>query len=108
MHIRHLGLFLAFTVCMYGFCNDAPMFRSDPAHSGIYDAAGAPRSGALKWEFKTRSAVMSSPAVVAGVVYVGGNDHSLYALDANSGTLRWRFKTGGRVPSSPAVCDGVI
>ena len=108
MHIRHLRLLLAFAFCLPGFCSDASMFRGDSAHTGIYDAAGAPRSGALKWKFKTRSAVMSSPAVVAGVVYVGSNDHSLYALDSNSGTVKWRFKTEGRVPSSPAVSDGVI
>jgi outer membrane protein assembly factor BamB len=84
------------------------MFRGDSAHSGIYDAAGAPRSATLKWKFQTRRAVVSSPAVVSGVLYVGSNDHNLYALDTNSGTLKCKFRTGGRVPSSPAVSEGTV
>src|SRR6185437_3179020 len=105
---RHLRLFLILAVCMPAFSNDASMFRGDAAHSGIYGAAAAPKSATLKWKFQTRSAVMSSPAVVAGILYVGSNDHNLYALDANSGTVKWKFKTGGRVSSSPAVSDGIV
>ena len=33
--------------------------------------------------------VVSSAAVVNGVVYVGGGDHRLYALDASTGTILW-------------------
>ena len=50
----------------------------------------------------------SSPAVVAGVVYVGSGDSYVYALDADSGELRWRYSTGNGVFSSPAVVDGVV
>src|SRR6185295_13226913 len=35
--------------------------------------------------------VTSSPAVVNGVVYVGGFDGVLYALDAETGTTQWTF-----------------
>jgi eukaryotic-like serine/threonine-protein kinase len=108
MSIRRLRLLLILGVCARGFCNDAPMFRGDPGHSGIYDAVGAPQTPMLKWKFKTRGAVVSSPAVVAEVLYAGSNDHSLYALNANSGTLKWRFRTGGRVASSPAVAGGLV
>lgn len=101
-------LLLTLAVCLPALCSDAPMFRGDPQHSGIYDAAGVPQNPKLKWKFQTRRGVVSSPAVVAGVVYVGSNDHSLYALDAESGALKWRFRTGGRVASSPAVLNGVI
>src|SRR5690349_3095973 len=99
MLTRNLRLLMIFAIGVPAFSNDASMFRGDAAHSGIYGAAGAPRSAALKWKFQTRSAVMSSPAVVAGVLYAGSNDHNLYALDANSGTIQWKFKTAGRVSS---------
>ena len=89
-----LRLLLTVAVCLPAFCNDAPMFRADPQHGGIYDAAGVPQNPRLKWKFQTRRGVVSSPAVVGGIVYVGSNDHSLYALDAESGALKWRFKTG--------------
>ena len=50
----------------------------------------------------------SSPAVVDGVVYVGSEDHLLYAVDAESGKLRWRYHMLYPVRSSPTVVDGVV
>jgi outer membrane protein assembly factor BamB len=40
------------------------------------------RSPTVLWSFTTGGAVDSSPAVVGGVVYVGSDDHQVYALDA--------------------------
>jgi len=37
-------------------------------------------TGAFKWSYTTGSAVFSSPAVANGVVYVGSNDHNVYAF----------------------------
>ena len=39
-------------------------------------------SGGLLWHYETGDWVISSPAVVDGVVYVGSVDNYLYALDA--------------------------
>ena len=53
--------------------------------------------------------VLSSPAVVDGVVYVGSYDDNVYALDAFKGGFIWNYTTGGDVSSSPAVlADGVF
>jgi outer membrane protein assembly factor BamB len=49
-----------------------------------------------------------TPAVVDGVVYVGGADGHIYALDAAFGSPQWTFQTGGRTISSPAVVDGSV
>lgn len=84
------------------------MFRGNPQHTGIYEGPGVPQNPKLKWKFQTRRAVVASPAVADGVVYVGSNDHNLYAIDAASGALKWKFRTGGRVASSAAVVNGVI
>jgi outer membrane protein assembly factor BamB len=43
-----------------------------------------------------------------GIVYVGSNDHSLYALNAMTGALLWTYATGWHVESSPAVVNGVL
>jgi outer membrane protein assembly factor BamB len=51
---------------------------------------------------------LSSPTVVAGIVYFGSGDHHVYAVDASSGALRWKFETGNVVHASPAVADGVV
>jgi outer membrane protein assembly factor BamB len=78
--------------------------------------------GSGQWRFATtgaslessqfgydRRTVESSPAVVNGVVYVGGRDGFLYAINADSGTLRWRFDhKASWVVTSPAVGNGVV
>ena len=51
---------------------------------------------------------LSSPTVVAGIVYFGSGDHRVYALDASTGALRWTFETGNVVHATPAVVDGVV
>ncbi|HJN73795.1 MAG TPA: PQQ-binding-like beta-propeller repeat protein, partial [Myxococcota bacterium] len=62
-----------------------------------------------KWTYVTGGAVISSPAVSDGVVYVGSyQNNTLYALDAHTGKEKWTFKTGSWVHSSPAVSDGVV
>ena len=68
------------------------------------------QTGQQKWIFKTGGQVASSPAVAAGVVYVGSTstDHNLYAVDAQTGQQKWSFKTGGIVCSSQAVAAGVV
>jgi outer membrane protein assembly factor BamB len=51
----------------------------------------------------------SSPAVANGVVYVGGADSKLYALDALTGAILFSGPTGGSsYPLSPAIADGVV
>ncbi len=41
-------------------------------------------------------------------MYVGSEDHYVYALDAQTGERLWRYETGGYVFASPAVADGVV
>jgi outer membrane protein assembly factor BamB len=37
-------------------------------------------TGDLRWKYKTRGPVVSSPAVEDGIVYVGSLDRKLYAF----------------------------
>jgi glucose dehydrogenase len=62
------------------------------------------------WRFSTGlgPSAYSSPAVAAGVVYVGSSDNKVYALDAATGAKKWEFLTGNDVSSSPAVANGVV
>ena len=87
---------------------DAPLFRGDPMHAGIYATDLVPKLDRVAWKFKTGARVVSSPAVVGGTVYIGSADHAVYALRAADGTVRWRTPTGGAVNSSPAFSAGVI
>ena len=60
------------------------------------------------WSFVTQGWVSAAPAVADGVVYVGSNDHRVYALDAATGSELWSFATGDVVVSVPTVTDGVV
>ena len=87
--------------------DDSAMFRGGPAHLGVYDSA-APSLARVVWRFRTGAKVVSSPAVSAGVVYVGSSDDNLYALRAKDGSKVWTFATKGPITSSPAVADGAV
>ena len=82
------------------------MFRADPAHSST--AAQGPSNLTIAWKFTTDGSVISSPAVVNGIVYAGSQDKNVYALDAYSGKLIWKYATGGSIEDSPAIADGML
>ncbi len=51
---------------------------------------------------------VSSPTVADGVIYVGGGDGKVYAVESGDGRVRWTYATRSRVRSSPAVADGAV
>jgi eukaryotic-like serine/threonine-protein kinase len=87
---------------------DAWMFRGNPTHSGVYEAAGVATFSGLKWKVHTGGMVIGSPAVMERSVYFGSTDGNLYAVDAESGAQRWKFDAKSRIPSSPAVAEKVV
>ncbi|HYA77790.1 MAG TPA: PQQ-binding-like beta-propeller repeat protein, partial [Verrucomicrobiae bacterium] len=101
-------LILLSSLVLIPFANaDWTMFHADPSHSGA--GTGNPTlSPTLLWKYNTGNWVYSSPAVVGGVVYVGSEDGSVYALNAANGEYIWKFTTGGSVDSCPAVVNGVV
>src|SRR6478609_966808 len=64
--------------------------------------------GDLKWIFKTKGKVFSSPIVYQGIVYIGSEDGCLYAIGEKTGKKLWKFQTGGAVHSSPAFFKNMI
>lgn len=50
----------------------------------------------------------SQPMFDGNILYVGGLDHNLYALDAQTGVIRWSFKTDDSILSAPTISDGKI
>lgn len=87
---------------------DAPMFRGNAAHTGVYDTAGVPTFTRVKWKLTTGGKVFSSPAVARGVVFVGSTDGAVYAIDAASGQQKWKAATKARITSSPAIANGMV
>jgi eukaryotic-like serine/threonine-protein kinase len=94
--------------CLTATAADAPMFRANPQHTGVYDSPAIKALSGIKWKFHTNGMVISSPTVVNGTVHIGSTDHNLYALNAADGGVKWKFKTGSRVTSTPAVANGIV
>src|ERR1700683_1097865 len=57
----------------------------------------------IKWKFKTRDAIVSSPIIDEGIVYVGCLDNYLYAINLEDGEEVWKFFTGAPNRSTPLV-----
>jgi outer membrane protein assembly factor BamB len=83
-----------------------PIWGNDPAHSST--AQVGPSNLTLGWKFTTGGAVISSPTVADGIVYVGSSDHNIYAIGALNGSLIWKFTTQDVVESSPAEANGKV
>ena len=52
--------------------------------------------------------ISSTPAVVNGVVYVGSEDHRLYAFDALTGQQKWMNATEAPIYTAPAASNGLV
>ena len=78
--MKRLLLLSTLALCSPAFAQDA-MFRGNPQHTGVYAGAGVLQFTKIKWQFHTRGQILSSPTVAGDALYVGGGDHSLYAID---------------------------
>jgi outer membrane protein assembly factor BamB len=50
----------------------------------------------------------SPPTVRQGVVYAGGADRFLHALDARTGRLIWRYEVNGRIAAAPTIAGSLV
>jgi len=64
--------------------------------------------GEVKWRFKAKRAITSSPWVQDNVVFFNSMDGFMYALDAKSGWLLWRFRMEKASIVSPYVSENTI
>jgi outer membrane protein assembly factor BamB len=94
----------------YGEFISSPALVGNRLYIGNTDGnvyAVASDTGQEVWRAATGGPVISSPAVVEDVVYVGSFG-ALSALNATSGASLWQVPTGAAVDSSPTVARGVV
>ncbi len=91
-----------------GNCPAQSMFRGDPAHTGTFAGVAPRKFSRIKWKFPTGDRIVSSPVLQDGVIYFGGDDGNIYAVDAETGRQVWKQTTKGPVPCTPAVAGGVV
>jgi outer membrane protein assembly factor BamB len=95
-------------LCTSGICHGQSMFRGDATHSGTYAGSGPRQFHRIKWKFPTGDRIVSSAVLHEKVLYFGGDDGNIYAVDAQTGHQLWKRATGGPVPATPAVADGIV
>jgi outer membrane protein assembly factor BamB len=83
-------------------------FHADAARTGVYAGTGPTREPGAKWTFKTAGAIVTSPAIANGVVYIASLSGHLHAIEAATGKELWNFKSRMSIASSPAVADGTV
>jgi outer membrane protein assembly factor BamB len=111
--MRKLLLFLVLSSAAAPVEGQAPatewrQFRGTASLTGI-SASTPPATPKLLWSYDVGGPIASSAAIAGGVVYVGGGDGDLVALDLASGKLRWKYATGNLIgESSPAVAGEAV
>ena len=61
---------------------------------------------ALRWQVLTDGPIYSSAIISADglTIFVGSDDHNLYAVNSVDGSLKWEYATGGRSGAAGAPC----
>ncbi|OFX59883.1 MAG: hypothetical protein A2W84_02070 [Bacteroidetes bacterium GWC2_40_13] len=62
----------------------------------------------IKWVFQTGQPIYSSPIVSDNLVYFGGLDSLLHAVDITSGEEAWQFRTNGEIRSDVCIDHGQL
>jgi outer membrane protein assembly factor BamB len=83
-------------------------FRGNPRLTGVSSSV-PPDTLKVLWSYSAGDAILSSPTVADGVVYVGVGNGDLIAVDLGSGKQRWKYATKSFVDeSSPAIGAGAV
>ena len=62
----------------------------------------------LRWRFRTRRGLLSSPVPYQDHLYIGSLDWNFYALDSRSGLVAWTYRTGGAIASTAGVWEDLV
>ena len=86
---------------------DWPTHRAGTAREAKTSAA-VPAKVSLLWEEVKPEVAReaTAPVVAGGMVFVGGSDGIVRAIEVASGMERWRAYTGGAVRYPPTIADG--
>ncbi|BBM82190.1 protein kinase [Candidatus Uabimicrobium amorphum] len=84
------------------------MFRGSPERTGFYPTGKNFKPRNLKWSFKAKKAIHTSPIGAYNMVYFGSDAGIVYAVDAQSGKEKWQQEIKGIVYATPAIDKGVV
>lgn len=85
---------------------DWPTYRADNARSGSTDVAIA-EDVARIWRYEPDHGFEpTAPTAAGGLIFWGGSDGIVRAVDAATGRLKWKFLTAGPVRQPPTIWNG--
>jgi eukaryotic-like serine/threonine-protein kinase len=85
-----------------------PMYGRDLAHSGVESLGTAVPQGLVTKILASYAAMHSSPVLANGVLYVGSQDGTLFAVQESTGQTLWTYKVSSWVDSTPAVVNNMV
>jgi outer membrane protein assembly factor BamB len=63
---------------------------------------------AVAWKFKSTQPFIGSPVIDESLVYAGGLDSVLYALESSNGHVKWKFRTRGDIRCTPCISGNKV
>lgn len=89
--------------------SNGAMDRANLYGTGVYITKGVRQLSGLKWKFKTKDAAVNTTAVIQdGIIYFGGDDGRVYAVDTVTGTENWDVKADNLNTTAPAMANNTI
>jgi outer membrane protein assembly factor BamB len=87
---------------------DWPTFRADNTGSATTKSSISGEYARLWWMSPDVAFTPTAPVTAGGLVFIGGSDGIVRALNVASGTLRWKAYTGGSIRFPPTVWKGRV
>ncbi len=85
---------------------DWTTYRADLSRSAGSEAAVSRRTIRI-WKYRAGSAYQpTAPTAAGSLVFLGGNDGKVRAIDGVSGALKWSFLTAGPIMRPPTIWNG--
>jgi eukaryotic-like serine/threonine-protein kinase len=85
-----------------------PMYGRDLKHSGVESLGQIAPQGLVTKIVTSNTAMHSSPVIAGGIIYVGSQDGTFFAIQESTGQVIWSFKATSYVDSSAAVVNNVV
>ena len=111
--MRHFTVVLAVVVAVLACAapaanaTDWPTFHQNTALTGVSPDLG-PNTNNFAWApFQTGAAILASPVVADGAIFVGNMAGKFYAVDAATGAQNWMVNMGP-IHSTAAVAGGIV
>ena len=81
--MKRFALLIVAALCPVALAQST--FHANNARTGVYESAGPKQFTGVKWTFKAAGPIVTSPAIVDGIVYIASMSGHMYAIDQETG-----------------------